>query len=123
MVHVSARPQNNREDVNILLSLPNHDSFTLTRIDIRAPAIGYTSPLGQGLVFVGWNPPTPEHTRAYDNVRSCEEYQQTLRQQINMVWRGMIVGEILLCLPLITHITPDCSTYASTSRFTTEGTA
>lgn len=40
--------------VNVLAKFRGGRSFTLTHVAIRAPREGFTSPLGQGLLFVSW---------------------------------------------------------------------
>lgn len=68
--------------INLVLSLGDNCSFTVTRVDIRAPHEGFTSPLGQGLIFISWDYPSLDDTSLYDDVRSCSDYQRILREQV-----------------------------------------
>eukprot|EP01025_Chloroclados_australasicus_P013531 TRINITY_DN1636_c0_g1_i5.p6 TRINITY_DN1636_c0_g1~~TRINITY_DN1636_c0_g1_i5.p6 ORF type:complete len:223 (+),score=26.15 TRINITY_DN1636_c0_g1_i5:361-1029(+) len=69
-----------REGVNICLQQRYSRSFTITGIDISAPKIGYTCPLGQGVVFSSWNRPDDQLCEMFNKVYSVQEFQECVRQ-------------------------------------------
>jgi hypothetical protein len=46
-----------REGVNVVIEMADVPYFTLTDVEAIAPSEGYTSPLGQAILFVSWGTP------------------------------------------------------------------
>mmetsp|Transcript_5171 Transcript_5171/g.11261 ORF Transcript_5171/g.11261 Transcript_5171/m.11261 type:complete len:300 (+) Transcript_5171:189-1088(+) len=71
-----------REAINVVVSYcPGGAAlrpFTITGLDAAAPAEGYTSPLGQGIVFTSWAYPNISATQHFDGV-SCQQEFDALR--------------------------------------------
>eukprot|EP00741_Cyanophora_paradoxa_P015809 tig00020904_g15262.t1 len=55
-------------DINIVLRFehPQSAPFTLTSLMVVAPVVGFTSPVGTGLIFVSWDKPDLEACRRWD---------------------------------------------------------
>eukprot|EP01023_Acetabularia_acetabulum_P004996 TRINITY_DN12073_c0_g2_i1.p3 TRINITY_DN12073_c0_g2~~TRINITY_DN12073_c0_g2_i1.p3 ORF type:complete len:221 (-),score=19.81 TRINITY_DN12073_c0_g2_i1:936-1598(-) len=69
-----------KEGANLCIEQKYQRSFTITGIDIAAPNIGYTCPLGQGVIFSSWNRPDDQLCEMFNKVNSVQEFQECVRQ-------------------------------------------
>jgi hypothetical protein len=69
------------EGINIVTKFAGGRSFTLTHVEIRAPQEGFTSPLGQGLIFVSWGKPDLRASTKFDNFHDVDDYHRYLKQR------------------------------------------
>lgn len=75
-----------RENVNLVMQHQGRAPYTATSIVVAAPSSGFTSPIGQGMVFCTWDEPTVEFiqaTKAWDGVTSRAEFDRMLQWHIN----------------------------------------
>lgn len=65
-----------REGINVIAKFKDGDSCNLTHVEVRAPCEGYTSPLGQGMIFVSWDRPDVQATNKFNSMKSVAEFKQ-----------------------------------------------
>eukprot|EP01026_Neomeris_dumetosa_P068195 TRINITY_DN6670_c0_g1_i2.p1 TRINITY_DN6670_c0_g1~~TRINITY_DN6670_c0_g1_i2.p1 ORF type:complete len:223 (-),score=9.28 TRINITY_DN6670_c0_g1_i2:1478-2146(-) len=69
-----------REGVNLCVQHKRACAFTITGVDVAAPRIGYTCPLGQGIIFNSWKRPDEHLCEMFDEVHNVQEFQDCVRQ-------------------------------------------
>jgi hypothetical protein len=68
-----------RENVTVVGRFRGGRSCTVTGVTVRVPSTGFTSPLGQGIVFVSWEKPELEELAVFDGIRSLAECQEAVK--------------------------------------------
>mmetsp|Transcript_42052 Transcript_42052/g.107520 ORF Transcript_42052/g.107520 Transcript_42052/m.107520 type:complete len:285 (+) Transcript_42052:533-1387(+) len=63
-----------REGIHVVVEMQGPPYFTLTDVEAIAPAEGYTSPLGQAVIFVSWDLPRASETVGFDLVYDKADY-------------------------------------------------
>ncbi|KAK9840935.1 hypothetical protein WJX81_001132 [Elliptochloris bilobata] len=69
-----------RSSINVTAQLEGLGCFMLASIELRTPSLGYTSPLGQAILFTSFGRPDVAATKRFDEVFSEREYREQVAE-------------------------------------------